>query len=234
MESRGQALIEYLFILALIAVVGGHFAGAFGEYVGHGMGTLNSVLSDHLSVGICQDECFPPQLYQWQGIIGFYLSPYLYCLLLLELLVVSWGDLKSRRIPNIWPLLNVMGLVLLAIGGGVEFFRFIYPLAFLGVGFLFFQLNIMGGGDSKFLATFFLLIPVSRHEQFFIILLYGIILFAGGLFSYHSMRNWRQLQIILFTKEWRQLRDIYGKKFPFAPIILFSWLIFGHIIRIWK
>lgn len=59
MERAGQALIEYLFILALVMAIGGRFVNAFSRYVGNGTGTLNSVLSSHLSVGVCRDECFP-------------------------------------------------------------------------------------------------------------------------------------------------------------------------------
>ena len=64
----GQALIEYLFILVLIISVGGHFIGAFGRYVGNGMGSLNSVLSDHLSVGVCQKDCFPDSYVNGKGL----------------------------------------------------------------------------------------------------------------------------------------------------------------------
>ena len=56
---KGQALIEYLLVLALVVVLASRLVSAFGHYTGHSMGTLNSVISDHLSVGVCQEECFP-------------------------------------------------------------------------------------------------------------------------------------------------------------------------------
>ena len=57
---KGQALIEYLLVLSLLVVIGGRIMGAFGGFIGHGMGTLNSVLSSHLSVGVCKGVmCFP-------------------------------------------------------------------------------------------------------------------------------------------------------------------------------
>ena len=42
-----------------MAVVGGRFINFFGQYIAHGMGTLNSTLSSHLSVGVCEKSCFP-------------------------------------------------------------------------------------------------------------------------------------------------------------------------------
>ena len=166
------------------------------------------------------------------------MSPYLYCYLLFELVVVSWGDVKSKRIPNSWALLNGATFILLAVFWPAEYAfspsTLIYPLGLLVVGFFLFALNIMGGGDSKFLATFFLLVPGSRHQQFFIILLYGTILFSGALFCYHSLKNLRALQTMLWTRSWHQFSKIYGKKFSFSPTILFSWAVFGHIMGVWE
>ncbi|MCY4643114.1 MAG: hypothetical protein OXB88_00690 [Bacteriovoracales bacterium] len=58
-SSLGQALIEYLFILSLVVILGGRMIKAFTRYAAEGMGTLNSVLSSHLTVGVCKEECFP-------------------------------------------------------------------------------------------------------------------------------------------------------------------------------
>ena len=166
------------------------------------------------------------------------MSPYVYGHLLIELVAVSWGDAKYKRIPHVWNLLNIMTFIFLVIFSPSEytlaFSTFFYSLTFFIVGFLLFSLNIMGGGDSKFLSTFFLLIPSTRHEEFFMILLYGTILVAGSLFFYHSLKNVEQLWAIVMTRTWKQLSRIYNKKFAFAPLILFSWLIFGYMIRVWE
>lgn len=162
---------------------------------------------------------------------------YFYYYLLIELVAVSWGDIKYKKIPNAWGLLNIITFILLVLFCPSQYTfalpTFFYSLAFFIMGFLLFSLRIMGGGDSKFLATFFLLIPVSRQGEFFVILLYGTILVGGSLFFYHSIKNWRRLYAILMTGTWRELHTIYGKKFAFAPVILFAWPIFGYMIKIW-
>ena len=68
MKSSGQALIEYLILLALIIAVGGPFIKAFSRYLGDGMGTLNTALSAHLSVGVCASECFPDNYINGKGL----------------------------------------------------------------------------------------------------------------------------------------------------------------------
>ena len=166
------------------------------------------------------------------------MSSYVYVYLLIELVAVSWGDVKHKKIPHVWNLLNIITFIFLVIFLPFEYTlglsTFFYSLAFFIVGFLLFTLNIMGGGDSKFLATFFLLVPATRHGEFLTIMLYGTILVAGSLFFYHSVKNLNQLWAILMTRTWEQLPRVYNKKFAFAPLILFSWLIFGYMIKVWE
>ena len=111
---------------------------------------------------------------------------------------------------------------------------FFYPLTFFILGFLFFTLDIMGGGDSKFLASFFLLIPVDLQEPFFEVLLWVALTISGTFLFYRSVRNLGKLKEIFYSRSWRRLSEIYGKKVPLAPIILFAWPIFGHIMNVWK
>ena len=55
----GQAVIEYLLVLTLVMVIGARFVSTFSRYLGNGMGSFNTVLSDHLTVGVCDKMCFP-------------------------------------------------------------------------------------------------------------------------------------------------------------------------------
>ncbi|MCY4643113.1 MAG: prepilin peptidase [Bacteriovoracales bacterium] len=166
------------------------------------------------------------------------MSLYLYSYLLIQLVVVAWIDIRHRKIPNTWIILNIVTFIFLILAlpnpYAPSLQTFAYPLSFLALGFVLFLLNIMGGGDSKFLASFFLLIPTNRHETFFVVLLYTTIAVTFGLFLINSIRSRKKLAILLLTKDWSGLGQIYGKKIPFAPIILFSWPPFGHIIGIWK
>jgi hypothetical protein len=62
-HSCGQALIEYLIVLALLAFVGVKTVGTFSRYLGESMGVLGQVLSIHLTTGVCgvngsQPNCF--------------------------------------------------------------------------------------------------------------------------------------------------------------------------------
>ena len=87
------------------------------------------------------------------------MSPYLYSYLLFELAAVTFGDVKYRKISNAWALFNIVAFIALTFIYPAQYFyslsTFSYPLATIILGFLFFWLKIMGGGDSKFLATFF-------------------------------------------------------------------------------
>lgn len=92
----------------------------------------------------------------------------------------------------------------------------------------------MGGGDSKFLATFLLLIPVDLQHRYLESLAVGILILGGGLVVYRSLVSLKEIGIFWRTRDWVILSRIYGKKIPFAPIILFSWLAFGYNIGIWE
>ena len=160
-----------------------------------------------------------------------HISIELYLFLLIELLAVAWLDFKYQKIANLWGYLNIAVFFMM-----IFFFKeniyfsfslFLYPVIFFLVGFLFYLLRIMGGGDSKYLVTFFLIVPKSFHEDFLFSLLMVTIIVGGSQFIYNSVKG-RQYIIDFFTyKQVSYLRKCYGKKFPFAPLILLSWIIFG-------
>ena len=163
---------------------------------------------------------FSRQLYQWQKALGEFLSNYLYYYLFIELVAVSWGDIKYRKISNAWSLLNLATFFMLVIffpsGYSISLSALLYPIIFFLAGFFLFVFGIMGGGDSKFLATFFLLIPPDGHDDFLLILLCGTILFAGGPVIYRSIRNFSQLWGVFLTRDWGQLKK-YTAKNPLLP-----------------
>ena len=160
---------------------------------------------------------------------NFPLSIYLF--LLLELVFVSYGDLKSKKIPNFWSLLHlVCFVILLFFAPGLYIFHwatFLYSVAFFVVGFALFSLNIMGGGDSKFLATFFLLIPLAYQHQAFLLLLGSTIVVGGSLFLTHLITYRQQIIYCLRTKDVKNLKNYFGSKFSYAPVILLSWVLLG-------
>ena len=151
--------------------------------------------------------------------------------LVVELTAVTWLDLKYRKISNLWVLLNLfIFIIIYFIFEGPLLFsweQLYYPAIFFIVGFAFYTLKIMGGGDSKFLVSIYLMLPVIYHESFLYTLLYVTILVGIIQFSYNSYVG-RQLILDFFRyRNVNYLKECYGKKFPFAPIILLSWIMFG-------
>ncbi len=57
-RNAGQATVEYLFIFAFIAIIGGRFVAGFSDFLGRSFGGLGHVVSVHLATGICSRNCF--------------------------------------------------------------------------------------------------------------------------------------------------------------------------------
>ncbi|MFP5491302.1 MAG: prepilin peptidase [Bacteriovoracia bacterium] len=155
----------------------------------------------------------------------------IYLLLVIELALVSWGDIRTQKIPNFWSLLNIVFFIFF-----LFFLPEIYPFAwatflysavFLAVGFVLFLLKIMGGGDSKFLFSFFLLIPVSLQSRALILLLLSTVLIGGFLLLTNIGKNHEKIVAAIKTGYIRGIKECFGTKFSFAPVILLAWLWLG-------
>lgn len=57
-NKNGQALIEYLIIMAFIALISTTFATRVGSFFGRSIGNLAYTLSSQLNVGVCKQNCF--------------------------------------------------------------------------------------------------------------------------------------------------------------------------------
>jgi len=104
---------------------------------------------------------------------------------------------------------------------------FLYSAAFLVVGFGLFLLRIMGAGDTKFLVTFFLLVPVSVQAQALTALLLSTLLIGGFLFFTNLARHHERIVASLKTGYIKGIKECFGTKFSFAPVILLAWLWLG-------
>lgn len=155
----------------------------------------------------------------------------IYLLVLIELIVVSFLDLKTRKISNKWSLLNlVLFLIFVFLLKDIYTLSWetvFYSLSFFFVGFLLFAMKIMGGGDAKLLASLYLLIPARVQEESFMLLIYSTILIGGGILSYKIWIQRDQLKLAFFTQDYSKFRIILGKKFPFSPVILLAWISWG-------
>lgn len=154
-----------------------------------------------------------------------------YVYLLIILSVVSLIDLKRRKIRNLWSLVNVLNylafLFLLENYYVFSWQMFAFPLVFFVVSFALFTLKIMGAGDSKFISTFYLTVPVGHHEELFMIQA-GITVFVGiFLLALNTISNFANLKYAYIVRDLSVVRKVYGKKFPYSPVILMSWLIWG-------
>jgi len=159
------------------------------------------------------------------------MKPAIVIFFMIELLVVSYLDFKYKKISNNWVILNLVLAILLYV-----FFKdiyvfdwkiFIYPFSFLMIGFVLFALNLMGAGDAKFLFSFYLMLPLEIHDEYFTNLLATTILVSilnllyqaynsrVGIYSAYINRNYKHI-----------VRTMFGKKMPYAPVIMIAWLAF--------
>ncbi len=163
---------------------------------------------------------------------------YVFLLIFFELLIVAWIDFKTAKISNYWFLINVLAFVLLSIFlpkvyiWGIQ--NFFLPIAFIFVGFMLFQLNIMGAGDSKYLFSLFLMVPYELQDQAFYTLIYSTILVGGMSFFINIYQNKKKLAFAFERKNVGIIKGVFGKKFTYAPVILMSWVWFGFVARVWE
>jgi prepilin peptidase CpaA len=164
------------------------------------------------------------------------MAPSTYYFILLQLLPVSYFDIKTKKISNFWPILNILIYFFYLYYFRAEYplvlEHFLFPIGCLVLGFLFYLLKIMGPGDSKYLFSLFLLIPYKFQMTFFLMLLYATILTGSILLLLHAVRNFGKIKKAIFLGELGQLGGIFGSKFTYAPIILLSWVGFGWAIKI--
>lgn len=158
-----------------------------------------------------------------------------YVFLAIQVLSVAYYDFQTKKISNNWIIFNILlYLIFLMIFPAYykfSFETFVWPIGFFVAGFLLFILKIMGGGDSKYLASFFLLIPVQLHEEAFLSLAVATILVGGSVFIKNLLNNTEKLITAWQTKDVSLVRGVFGKKFVFAPVIFISWMWFGWKIR---
>lgn len=155
----------------------------------------------------------------------------IYLFVLIQISMVTYFDVKFRKISNKWSILNIAtSFFLYLLFPKVylfEFGSFQYTIVFLIVGFALFLLNIMGGGDSKYLASLYLIIPSNIQDQVFYLLLIATI-FVGIIFFIKNVYQNRAMLIIsLRLKDKEGVKSCFGTKFAYAPVILVTWILLG-------
>lgn len=159
----------------------------------------------------------------------------IYLFILIELIFVAVADIRTNKIVNTWSILNlVFFLLLLYVSPEYYFFKldtFMYSFVFLLVGFMLFLLRIMGGGDSKFLFTFFLIVPMHLQEKTFEYLLISTVLVGTFVFITNVAKNFDKLKRSLKVGDHQTVKSCFGSKFAFAPVILLAWIWIGWTIK---
>lgn len=154
-----------------------------------------------------------------------------YIFIAIQLLVVAYIDFKTKKISNVWALINIIFFFVLS-----WLFPDIYqwsfqilfiPAAFLVVGFVLFLMNIMGGGDSKYLSALYLLIPVSLQETTFLYLLYSTILVGSTLLLFNTLKHLDNIIVHYKMRDIAGIKRIYGQRFTYAPVVFIAWMWFG-------
>lgn len=155
----------------------------------------------------------------------------IYSFIFLELLFVTIGDIKHKKIPNLWSILNIfLALILFLVFPDIYilgFETFQFSIGFILVGFLFFQLKIMGGGDSKFLASLFLIIPTAAHDQFFYFLLISTVIVGLISFARNVVEQRKKLIESFKYRSLVGIKSAFGTKFAFAIVIMITWILIG-------
>jgi prepilin peptidase CpaA len=103
----------------------------------------------------------------------------------------------------------------------------LFPLGFIGIGFLLYLLNIMGAGDSKFLASLFLIIPLEFHLLFFEKLVISTVITGSVLITFKVFKNASTLKSYFISQYWKGIRDILKSRFSYAPVICVAWILLG-------
>jgi len=155
----------------------------------------------------------------------------IYLFILIELIFVTYLDVKHRKIANTWSLINIgIAVVLFSLfpkAYPVVFGTFQFSIVFILVGFFLFILKIMGGGDSKFLASFFLIVPLDKQDQVFLLLLISTVIIGVIVLVINIFSKWETLVTSLREKNIQGVKSCFGTKFAYAPVILVTWILFG-------
>ena len=152
----------------------------------------------------------------------------LYFFLLFELLIITYLDIRYRKIPNQYIILNIiLYFFFISIFKGHYSFTFghyIYSIMFIALGFIFFlhPLKIMAGGDSKLLASLFLLVPTYFQDLFLLNLLWVTILVTSFFIILNIFENLSNIIEHIRRKNYSKIYA-FGMKIPFTPVILLSW-----------
>lgn len=162
------------------------------------------------------------------------MKSWLFAILLVELLVVSYIDIRTKRISNFWSAAHFVLFLLLSVinqdwPSGTHY---IFPAGMIIVGFGLYVFHIMGAGDSKYLASIFLLVPTPFHMLFMEKLLTMTIFVGTILLIVKFVKSAAKIKAYLMTFYLKALKSELSSRISYAPVILVSWILFG--VALWQ
>jgi prepilin peptidase CpaA len=155
----------------------------------------------------------------------------IFSVIAIELLIVAWFDLKKKKISNLWPLFNLALAIVFFVSFPTlyqwDYSLLLFPLGFIVGGFILFLMDIMGAGDSKYLASLFVVIPLD-HQYLYFQKLVMMTLVVGSLLLLRSLiSNYEKIRAYFNSHYWRGFKDIIRSRFSYAPVMLLAWLLLG-------
>lgn len=161
---------------------------------------------------------------------------WIYCLILVELVIVSWIDIKIKKISNFWLLANLVLTIsfhfLFPDFYHFEWASLIFPLGWIVVGFVLYVIGIMGAGDSKFLASLFLMIPLKQHAGMLEKVLYSTVVVGFIMLAFKIGKDFKKIKAYALSTHWQGFKESIRSNFSFAPVVLLAWIMLG--VEQWK
>jgi len=160
-----------------------------------------------------------------------YLNNAIFFIFVVQLLIITFIDIKTAKIYNVWPIFNIIFFIIIQFLDQKIIFlsidKILFVVCFLAVGLILYLLKIMGGGDSKYLSSLFLITPNLWHEDLLIKLVSATIIVGSFSMLTNITRNKQQLINSILIQDYKSTFLALGGKFPFSTVILISWCWLG-------
>jgi Flp pilus assembly protein protease CpaA len=162
------------------------------------------------------------------------MSPWIYSLILFELAIISFIDIKTKKISNLWSFAQVAAAILFYFS--MDSYQWswtvlIYPIIWFVVGFGLFLLGIMGAGDSKLITSLYLLIPLSLHHVMLEKIVISTIVIGFMNFCLKITKDFKSIKAYALSAYWQGLWKKMKSSFSFAPVIMMAWILLG--VQLW-
>lgn len=156
---------------------------------------------------------------------------WIFCVIFIQLLIVSWIDIKTKKISNLWFILNLAFCLVLHFivpeAYPWQWTALVFPVGWIVIGFLLFLAGIMGAGDSKYLASLFLIIPIEHQAVMLEKLIYATCVVGIVMLTFKIAKDFKKIKAYAFSTYWKGLLKSIRSSFSYAPVILLAWVLLG-------